>query len=78
MTDSPEPGSIRKADLQQEWQSAFQEIEKHGICALNLKLDTNGQDPLSHEVKLISLAFPGNAVHIAGFPEREMILQTTS
>jgi DNA polymerase I-like protein with 3'-5' exonuclease and polymerase domains len=36
---------------------------------LNLKSDTNGQDPLGHEVELISLAFPGNAVYIACCPE---------
>jgi DNA polymerase I-like protein with 3'-5' exonuclease and polymerase domains len=63
MTFSPKFSSITKAESQQEWESALQEIEKFGICSLRLL--ATGQDPLSHEIKLISLAIPNNTVYIA-------------
>ena len=63
MTISPGFSSIIKAESQQEWESALQEVEKIGICGL--KLLTTGQDPLSHEIRLITLALPNNTVYIA-------------
>ncbi|MFZ2470997.1 MAG: DNA polymerase [Methanothrix sp.] len=60
MTFSPPLTCITKAE---SWESALQEIEKYGICSLNLL--TTGQDPLSHEITLISLALPNNTTYIA-------------
>ena len=50
MTISPDFSSIIKAESQQGWESALQEVEKIGICGL--KLLTTGQYPLSHEIRL--------------------------
>jgi DNA polymerase I-like protein with 3'-5' exonuclease and polymerase domains len=63
MTISPGFSSIIKAESQQEWESALQEIEKIGICGL--KLLTTGQDPLSHEIRFLILTLPNNTVYIA-------------
>jgi len=62
MIDRPEPGSIMKVQSLREWESVFQNIEMTGICGLNLI--ATGQDPLSHEIKLIYLTLPDNAVYI--------------
>jgi hypothetical protein len=59
----PKLDTIIEAQSLQEWQSAFLETEKYGICGV--KLETTGQDPLSHQIKLISLALPNNTVYIA-------------
>jgi DNA polymerase I len=56
MTTCPEFSTI------ESWESAHQEIEKSGICGLSLL--TTGQDPLSHEIRLISLALPDKSVYI--------------
>ncbi|MCX6678857.1 MAG: DNA polymerase [Methanothrix sp.] len=60
MTFSPKFSSVTTAE---SWKSALQEIEKFGICGLNLL--TTGPDPLSHEIRLISLVLPNNTVYIA-------------
>ena len=60
MTFSPPLTCIITAE---SWKSALQEIEKFGICGLNLL--TTGPDPLSHEIRLISLALPNNTIYIA-------------
>ena len=60
MTISPLLTCITTAE---SWESALQEIEKFGICGLNL-LKT-GPDPLSHEIRLITLALPNHTVYIA-------------
>jgi len=60
MTISPQFSTITKAE---SWESALHEIEKTGICGL--KLLTTGPDPLSHEIRLITLALPNNTVYIA-------------
>ena len=64
VTISPEFISITKAD---SWDSALQEVEKFGICGL--KLLTTGQDPLSHEIKTISIALPNNSIYIVDCQE---------
>lgn len=63
MIDRPEPGSIMKVKSLHEWESVFQNIEMTGTCGLNLI--ATGQDPLSHEIKLIYLTLPDNTVYIA-------------
>ncbi len=63
MIDRPEPSSIKKVLSLHEWESVFKEIGKNGTCGLNLI--TTGQDPLSHEIKLIYLTLPNNTVYIA-------------
>lgn len=60
----PEPGLIIKAKSRHEWEFAFQEIEKYGICGLIL--DKTGQDPLSHEIKTTPLSFPNSISSLAG------------
>ena len=60
MTFSPPLTCITTAE---SWKSALQEIEKFGICGFNLL--TTGPDPLSHEIRLISLALPNNTIYIA-------------
>lgn len=61
MIDHPEPGSIMKVKSLHEWESVFQNIEMTGTCGLNLI--AAGQDPLSHEIKLIYLTLPDNTVY---------------
>ena len=63
MIDCPELGSVTKVKSLHEWESVFQEIEKIGTCGLNLI--TTGQDPMSHEIKIISLTLPKNTVYLA-------------
>ena len=58
-------GSIINVDSIQEWQSTLLEIEKYGICGL--RLETTGEDPLSHDIKIISISLP-NSVCIAETP----------
>ncbi|MCX6674443.1 MAG: DNA polymerase [Methanothrix sp.] len=70
MTIRPGFSSIIKAESQQEWESALQEIEKTGICGL--KLLSTGQDPLSHEIRHISIALPNKSVYIADCQELGM------
>jgi len=60
MTFSPPLTCIKTAE---SWESALQEIEKFGICGFNLL--TIGPDPLSHEIRLITLALPNNTEYIA-------------
>ena len=63
MNTSPKFSSVTRAESQQEWESALQGVEKIGICGL--KLLTTGPDPLSHEIRLITLALPNNTEYIA-------------
>ena len=70
MTIRPGFSSIIKAESQQEWESALQEIERFGICGL--KLLTTGPDPLSHEIRQITLVLPNNTVYIADCQELGM------
>lgn len=53
MTVRPE---FIKIKSQPEWRSALKEIERFGICGLDLS--TTGQDPLSHVVESVLLALP--------------------
>jgi hypothetical protein len=60
MTISPPLACITTA---KSWESVLLEIQKFGICGLNLL--TTGPDPLSHEIRHITLALPHNSVYIA-------------
>lgn len=60
MTFSPPLTCITKA---KSWGSVLQEIEKSGICGLNLL--TTGPGPLSHEIRHMTLVLPNNTVYIA-------------
>jgi hypothetical protein len=68
MTIGPKFRTIRKAE---SWESALQEIEKFGICGL--KFLTTGLDPLSHEIRIITIAIPNNSVYIADCQERNIL-----
>ena len=63
MTDRPGNSSTRKVQSLDKWESVFKEIEQNEICGLNLT--TTGPDPLSHEIRLISLALPNGSVYVA-------------
>jgi hypothetical protein len=56
MTDRPGNSSTRKVQSLDKWESVFKEIEQNEICGLNLTM--TGPDPLSHEIRIISLALP--------------------
>ena len=51
------------AESQDCWRLALQEAERSGICGL--ALSTTGPDPLSHEIKLVCMALPGDCVCVA-------------
>jgi DNA polymerase I-like protein with 3'-5' exonuclease and polymerase domains len=63
MVDLPEPGPIIRVQSRHEWESVIQELERNGACGLDLI--TTGPDPLSHEIRQISLSLPNNSVYIA-------------
>ena len=46
-------------------------IEKFGICGL--EFTTTGQDPIDHEIRLITIAIPNNSVYIANCQERNIL-----
>lgn len=51
-------GSTISVNSLQEWRSTLKEIEKHGI--FGLRLESTGEDPLSHDIKIIYISLPNN------------------
>jgi DNA polymerase I-like protein with 3'-5' exonuclease and polymerase domains len=62
MIHSAEPGHMIRIKSLQEWELASKEIAKYRICGISL--ETTGEDPLSHNIKSISISLP-NSVYIA-------------